>query len=70
MPGLTQQDFLNQALVGSVPQQQYGGMNLGGNLAGGLPQLDPNPLNAGLPHLALGGMNGMNGLNLGQVLPQ
>ena len=66
MPGLTQQDFLNQALVGSVPQQQYGGMNLGGNLAGGL-QIDPNALNAGLQHLGLGGMNGMN---LGQVLPQ
>ena len=67
VPGLTQQDFLNQALVGSVPQQQYGGMNLGGNQIGGLSQLDPNALNAGLQHLGLGGMNGMN---LGQVLPQ
>ena len=69
MPGLTQPDLFNQALVGSVPQQQYGGMNLGGNLAGGLPQIDP-AITAGLQQLALGGLGGMNGMNLGPVLPQ
>jgi len=61
---------LNQPLVGGASQPQYAGMNLGGHLAGGLPQLDHTTLNAGLQNLGLGTMNGMNGLNLGQVLPQ
>jgi len=45
-------------------------MNLGGHLAGNLGQLDHTALNNSLQNLGLGTMNGMNGLNLGTVLPQ